>query len=58
MAAQAVKDVGIQSNMAVDYVLSYRFASMGSFSFMEQIVDPILTACEQIELLPKPISRS
>jgi hypothetical protein len=58
MAAKAVKDAGFQSNMEVDYVISYRFATTGLFSLTKRMVNNMLTDCEQIELLPKPISRS
>lgn len=57
MAANVVKDAGFQSNMEVDYVISYRFATTGVFSREEkgrQHTDIVW----QIEQLPKPISRS
>jgi hypothetical protein len=40
MAAKIVKDVGFQSNMEVDYVISYRFATTSVFSTQKRA-----TAC-------------
>lgn len=51
MAEKVVKDAGFQSNMEVDYVISYRFATTGSFP-TQTMVDSILTAGGQIERLP------
>lgn len=31
MAEKFVKDAGLQSNMEVDYVISYRFATTGGY---------------------------
>jgi len=36
MAAKVVKDAGFQSNMEVDYVISYRFATTGVFFHTEK----------------------
>lgn len=33
MAEKIVKDVGFKSNMEVDYVISYRFATTGGYSY-------------------------